>query len=127
MSAPTAMRAVSVRDGELALRELPTPVPGPGQVLVRTLACAICASDHHYLDNPEVAQADRSGMRVHAPQDDVVLGHEYCAELVAYGPDTQQAWAIGTRLTSPPALFTAGGMRIIGMAPDAPGGFGEYF
>jgi len=121
------MRAVTLRQGALALRDVPTPVPGPGQVLVRTLACAICASDHHYMDHPEVARADRSGMRVDAPDRDVVMGHEFCAELTAYGPDTQQQWPIGTRLTSLPALFVDGGMRIIGMAPDAPGGFGEYF
>lgn len=124
---PATMRAVSLRSGELALREIPIPTPGPGQLLVRTLACAICASDHHYMDHPEVALADRSGMRVSAPDLDVVMGHEFCAEVVAYGPDTQQAWPIGTRVTSPPALLVDGGMRIIGMAPDAPGGFGEHF
>lgn len=124
---PTSMRAVTLKGGELALREIPTPVAGPGQILVRTLACAICASDLHHMDHPEVARADRSGMRVDAPDQDVVMGHEYCAEIVAYGPDTAQAWPVGTRLTSPPALFVDGGMRIIGMAPDAPGGFGEYF
>ena len=121
------MLAVSLKERTLALREVSTPVPASGQMLVRTLACAICASDHHYMDHPEVAGADRSGMRVDAPDADVVMGHEYCAELVAYGPDTTQAWPIGTRLTSPPALFTDVGMRIIGMAPEAPGGFGEYF
>ena len=61
------MRAVSLKERILALREVPTPVPASGQMLVRTLACAICASDHHYMDHPEVAQADRSGMRVDAP------------------------------------------------------------
>jgi len=119
--------AVSLKEGKLALREIYTPVPGSGQVLVRTLACAICASDHHYMDHPEVARNDRSGMRVEAPHADVVMGHEYCAEVVAYGPDTAQQWPIGSRITSPPALFTPNGMRIIGMAPDAPGGFGEFF
>jgi len=119
--------AVSLKEGKLALREIFTPVPGSGQVLVRTLACAICASDHHYMDHPEVARNDRSGMRVEAPHADVVMGHEYCAEVVAYGPDTAQHWPIGSRVTSPPALFTPNGMRIIGMAPDAPGGFGEFF
>jgi threonine dehydrogenase-like Zn-dependent dehydrogenase len=121
------MRAASWRDGTLAVREVPRPVPASGQLLVRTLACAICASDHHYVDHPEVAQEDRSGMRVHAPERDVVMGHEYCGEVVAYGPDTQQAWPIGTRVTGLPMLLTGGQGRIIGMAPDAPGGFGEYF
>ena len=119
------MRAVSLRDGQLALREVPTPVPGSGQLLVRTLACAICASDHHYMDHPDVSRDDKSGMRVDAPQEDVIMGHEYCAEVVEYGPDTKREWPIGTHVTSPPALFTANGMRIIGMAPEAPGGFGE--
>ncbi|MEU4839506.1 alcohol dehydrogenase catalytic domain-containing protein [Nocardia testacea] len=121
------MRAVTLKNGEIALREIPRPAPGPGQILVRTLACAICASDHHYMDHPEVARVDRSGMRVHAPEQDVTMGHEFCAELVEYGPDTRKQWPRGTRVTSVPALFVDGGMRIIGMAPDAPGGFGEYF
>lgn len=121
------MRAVSLRDGRLALREIARPVPGSGQLLVRTLACAICASDHHYMDHPEIARADRSGMRVSAPGEHVVMGHEFCAEVVEYGPDTERKWPAGTRITSIPALFTENGMRIIGMAPDAPGGFGEYF
>ncbi|HTW14371.1 MAG TPA: alcohol dehydrogenase catalytic domain-containing protein [Nocardioides sp.] len=120
------MRAVTLRAGRLELKEVPRPVPGPGQLLVRTLACAICASDHHYVDHPEVARDDRSGMRVHAPDEDVIMGHEFCAEVVAYGPDTRQEWPVGTRVTSTPALFVDGGLRIIGMAPDAPGGFGEY-
>jgi threonine dehydrogenase-like Zn-dependent dehydrogenase len=79
------------------------------------------------MDHPEISRADRAGMRVDAPDLDVVMGHEYCGEVVSYGPDTQAAWPIGTRVTSLPALLVAGGMRIIGMAPDAPGGFGEYF
>ena len=121
------MRAVSLKDGSLALREVPVPVPGPGQVLVRTLACAICASDHHYMDHPEVSREDRSGMRVDAPAEDVVMGHEFCAEVVEYGAGTRGDWPIGSRITSIPVLLIDGGMRIVGMAPDAPGGFGEYF
>lgn len=121
------MRAVTLKRGVLDVAEVPTPVPGPGQLLVRTLACAICASDHHYMDHPEVSREDRSGMRVDAPDQHVVMGHEYCGEVVAYGPDTEQRWPVGAHVTSPPALLVPDGMRIIGMAPDAPGGFGECF
>lgn len=120
------MKAMSLRNGELAIRDLPRPEPGPGQLLVKVLACAICASDHHYMDHQEVAQADRSGMRVAAADRDVVMGHEFCGEVVEYGPDTRREWAIGSRVTATPALFVGNTLRIIGMAPDAPGGFGEY-
>lgn len=120
------MRAMTLRGGELAICEIDRPIPGPGQILVRTLACAICASDH-YMDHPEVSRADRSGMRVDAPDEHVVMGHEYCGEIVEYGPDTRREWPVDSRITATPALFGAGGLRIIGMAPDAPGAFGEYF
>jgi threonine dehydrogenase-like Zn-dependent dehydrogenase len=122
------MRAFSLKNGELAVREVPRPVPESGQILVRTLACAICASDHHYVDHLEVARADKSGMRVDAPDQDVVMGHEFCAEIVEYGPDTEREWPLGTRITALPMLMSPRGhSRIIGMAPDACGGFGEYF
>ena len=35
------------------------------------------------MDHPEISRADRSGMRVDAPHEHVVMGHEYCAEIVA--------------------------------------------
>lgn len=121
------MRAMTYRDRKIQISEVPVPEPGPGQLLVRTLACGICASDHHYVDHPEVNAADKSGMRVDAPDRDVIMGHEFCAEIVDYGPDCQRSLPIGTRVTSIPALIGADSMRIVGYAPDAPGGYGEYF
>ena len=34
----------------LQLRDLPTPVPGPGQLLVRVATCAVCRTDLHIVD-----------------------------------------------------------------------------
>jgi len=31
--------------GRGEVRDVPTPAPGPGEVLVRVLACGICGSD----------------------------------------------------------------------------------
>ena len=39
------MRAVVLRGGRLEVRETPDPVPGEGELLLRTLATAICASE----------------------------------------------------------------------------------
>src|SRR5580692_6043231 len=36
-----AMRACVMRDGHLVVDDLPDPRPGPGQLLVRTVACGI--------------------------------------------------------------------------------------
>ena len=41
------MRAAIFRGGDIVVDTMPEPVPGPGQVLVKTLACGICGSDLH--------------------------------------------------------------------------------
>lgn len=121
------MRAAVLRGGIVETREIDDPTPGPGQVLVRSRACGICASDLHFMDHPEANADDDTGMTDHDADADIVMGHEYCAEVVDYGPKTKRAWKPGTRVSSIPALFVGDRLRIIGQAPDAPGGFGELF
>ena len=65
------MRAAVLRQGRVETREVPDPVPGPGQVLVRTLATAICASDLHYMDHPEAVDDD-SGWSTYDQDIDIV-------------------------------------------------------
>ena len=43
------MRAVVLRGGRLEVRETDDPVPGPNELLLRTLSTAICASDVHFM------------------------------------------------------------------------------
>ncbi|CUU57421.1 Threonine dehydrogenase [Parafrankia irregularis] len=119
------MRAAVLYGGRIEVRETADPVPGPGQVLGRVLSCAICASDLHFMDNPDGVAADDSGLWDYRADQDIVMGHEFVAEIVAYGPETERTLAVGTRVTSLPVLLGAGPARIIGCAPEAPGGFGE--
>ena len=121
------MRAAVLRRGSVEARIIDDPVPGPGQLLVRSLACGICASDLHFMDHPEAGAYDDSGMSTYDQDADIVMGHEYCAEVVDYGPGTERRIPVGTRVSSLPVLTTAGGRKIIGQNPESPGGFGEYF
>ena len=71
------MRAVVLRDGKLDVRETADPEPGPGELLIKPLSAAICASDVHYMDHPNSADrfkwdSDR----------DTVMGHEFIGEVV---------------------------------------------
>lgn len=59
------MKAAAVRDKRLIVAELPVPEPGPGEVLVKTLACGICGSDLHALKPAE--QFAASYRRAEAP------------------------------------------------------------
>ena len=111
------MRVTVIQQGELVTQERPRPVPGSGQVLVRNLACGICGSDLHLLNMLR-------GMGGAAP--DVVLGHEFCSEIVAFGPETKQQLKIGQRVCSIPFIQTAGGQDPVGASPTAPGAYSEY-
>ncbi|MGV0581837.1 zinc-binding dehydrogenase [Mycolicibacterium elephantis] len=115
------MRAVVLRDGKLAVRETADPQPGPGELLIRPLSAAICASDVHYMDHPHSAPRF-----VWDSGRDTVMGHEFVGEVVGHGPDCSDAFPVGSRVTSMPILIRAGQEPlIIGHHPDAPGAFGE--
>lgn len=45
-----AMTLISPRSGVVEPRILPTPEPGPGDVLVRVRACGVCRTDLHVVD-----------------------------------------------------------------------------
>src|ERR1039457_1883502 len=122
------MRAAERRRKTLFADNIPPPVPGAGEVLVKTLACGICGSDLHTLKHAEklVAAARKSGAPfVMDLTRDIVMGHEFCAEVVDYGPQTQKRLKAGTRVCSMPALLKASGVEAIGYANESPGGYGE--
>ena len=123
------MRAAIARRGEIVVDDLPTPEPGPGEVLVRTRACGICGSDLHALHHGRrlAPLMRKAGSFFTADPDlDLVPGHEFCAEVVDYGPGTTGQIPVGSLVCSEPALFTPAGLEPIGFSNDVPGGYGQY-
>lgn len=83
-----------VSTGPLVLTERPDPEPGPGELLVRVLACGVCRTDLH------LAEGD---LPPRAPG--ITPGHEVVGEVVAAGPGATRfrpgdragvAWLAGT-------------------------------
>jgi threonine dehydrogenase-like Zn-dependent dehydrogenase len=110
------------------VRETADPVPGKGDLLLKTLSTAICASDVHFMDHPELATDDPTGRSLYDADRDIVMGHEFVGEVIDHGPGCSDAFRIGSRVTSMPIRLIdggAGGLRIIGQHPDAQGSFGE--
>src|SRR5207237_1165569 len=56
---------------------------------------------------------------------DVLMGHEFCAEIVEHGPRTTRVLKPGTRVCSRPVLLRDTGPQTIGYSNDHPGGYGE--
>ncbi len=122
------MRAVVMRNNKLVVEAVPVPKPGPGEALVKTLACGICGTDLHTLRFADtLASGSRSagGLFVLDPSRDIVMGHEFCAEILDYGPSTRKRFKPGTRVCSSPVLSRSTGDESIGYSSENPGGFGE--
>jgi propanol-preferring alcohol dehydrogenase len=80
----------------LQLRELPVPEPGPGQVLVKVQACAVCRTDLHVVDGD-----------LREPTLPLVPGHEIIGNIVATGPGVEK-FEDGERVGIPWLGWTCG-------------------
>src|ERR1700733_8282106 len=122
------MRAAIFRNGEIVVGTLPEPEPAAGQVLVKTLACGICGSDLHARKHAHRMVELARHFPGRKPMDlarDVVFGHEFCCEILDYGPGTPRRLKPGTLVCSLPALLTPEGPKAIGYSNDNIGGYAE--
>jgi threonine dehydrogenase-like Zn-dependent dehydrogenase len=56
---------------------------------------------------------------------DVVMGHEFCAEILDFGPGCERKLKRGDRVCSMPMVPTAAGVASVGYSNEFPGGYGE--
>ncbi len=125
------MRASVLRDGHMVYRDdVADPVPETGQVLVAIRACGICGSDLHFaahgdqvLEMTERVARGSSGIDVDLKHD-VFMGHEFSAEVLEAGPDTD-THPPGTIVTSIPVLLSAKGVAPIVYSNNTIGGYAE--
>ncbi len=111
----------------LVLRDTPVPSPGPGELLLRVLACGVCRTDLH------VTEGD---LPVHRPG--VTPGHEVVGEVVGLGPGDVSGFAAGDRAGAAWLRSTDGKCRYCrrgaeNLCPsstytgwDADGGYAQY-
>jgi threonine dehydrogenase-like Zn-dependent dehydrogenase len=111
--------------GVLQVENMEPPKPGKGQVLVRSLVCGICGSDLHALHHAEHMFGVGMGGR-DKPLGKMVFGHQYCAEIVDFGPKTARKLPVGTAVVSMPVATGPKGIEPIGYSENLPGGFAEY-
>jgi propanol-preferring alcohol dehydrogenase len=101
----------------LRLADLPMPVPGPGQVLLRVKACGVCRTDLHVFDD-----------EVHATRAPLVLGHQIVAERTDTSERVGVPWLGWTDGTCP--YCTRGQENLCVSArftgKDLDGGYAEY-
>lgn len=73
--------------GNVELREVPRPEPGPGQVLIDIAYAGVCGTDRAALDGHHSGLIPRT------------LGHEASGVIAALGPDLRGDLVVGDRVT----------------------------
>jgi threonine dehydrogenase-like Zn-dependent dehydrogenase len=128
-----AMRSAVMRAGEVLVRDdVADPQPAFGQVLVEVKACGICGSDLHFVKHAPtmINLAERMeglpdlGIGPPDLSRDVFMGHEFSAEVLEVGPDTEGP-APGALVTSMPVMLTMTGVRDLAYNNELPGGYSE--
>lgn len=124
------MKAAYIQHGTVHVGEMPDPVPGKGQALVRTHSCGMCASEQHFLHSGQhVIDLSRKFGGAYSSLDmarPFVPGHEYVGEVLDYGPGSERKVKVGRKVTSIPIMRAGGSHAVVGFSHDCPGGFGEY-
>jgi (R,R)-butanediol dehydrogenase/meso-butanediol dehydrogenase/diacetyl reductase len=118
------MRAAVLNDAhQLEVSEVADPTPGAGELVLRVTACGICGSDL------KLRPSMPAGM---------VMGHEFCGEVVATGADTDAQWQIGRHVTALPLIGCGRCLACLAGEPahcaqadmvgvgGSPGGFAEF-
>ena len=98
---PEKMQAVICHGPEdYRLEEVPVPVPGPGEALVKVEAVGICASDLKCYHGAAKFWGDEN--RPAWAETDVIPGHEFVGEIVSIDDEAAARWnvAVGDRVVS---------------------------
>ena len=112
---------------DLRLEEVPKPVPGAGEILIRVHACGVCGTDVHIFEGDEGAAKSPVG---------TILGHEFAGEVVAAGAGVSGIRK-GDRVCVDPnklcgkCFYCKSGIghfceNMIGIGTTVNGGFAEY-
>lgn len=99
----TIMKAVvkvAPGEGNVELKDIPEPFPGPGEVMIRVEAAGICGSDIHI----------RHGDIQIPMRPPFVIGHEFAGVIESVGEGVGR-WSIGERVTAENSRTVCGHCR----------------
>ena len=119
------MKTKAVRlygENDLRLEEFELPEIGRGDILIKIICDSVCMSTY------KTAKQGKRHLRVpeNVAEHPVIVGHEFCAEIVAVGEKWQADYAVGDKVVMPPVLAYLGGFETIGYSFEHIGGVSTY-
>lgn len=119
------MKTKAVRlygEKDLRLEEFELPALKDGELLVKVISDSVCMSTY------KTAMQGAKHLRV--PNDvaehPVIIGHEFCAEVVEVTDKWKDRFAVGDKVAMPPVLSYLGGVDTVGYSFGEIGGVSTY-
>ena len=119
------MKTTAVRlygENDLRLEEFELPLLKNGEILIKVISDSVCMSTY------KTAKQGAKHLRVpdDVAENPVIVGHEFCAEIVEVTDKWKGTYSVGDKVVVPPVLSYLGGMQTIGYSFGEIGGVSTY-
>ncbi len=120
-----SMKTKAVRlygEKDLRLEEFELPTLKDGEILIKVVSDSVCMSTY------KTAMQGAKHLRVpnDVAENPIIIGHEFCGEIVSVGKKWQNDYAVGEKVIIPPVLSYLGGNQTIGYTFADIGGVSTY-
>ena len=119
------MKTKAVRlyaENDIRLEEFELPVLKNGEILIKIISDSVCMSTY------KTVKQGAKHIRVpdNVQENPVIIGHEFCAEVVEVTDKWKDKFSVGDKVVMPPVLSYLGGMQTVGYSFGEIGGVSTY-
>lgn len=119
------MKTKAVRlygENDLRLEEFELPQLKNGEILIKIVSDSVCMSTY------KTVRQGAKHIRVpdNVAENPVIIGHEFCAEVVEVTDKWKDQFHVGDKVAMPPVLSYLGGMQTVGYSFGEIGGVSTY-
>lgn len=119
------MKTKAVRlygEKDLRLEEFELPAINDGEILIKIVSDSVCMSTY------KTAMQGAKHLRVpdNIADNPIIIGHEFCAEIVSVGKMWEKEYSVGEKVIMPPVLSYLGGNQTVGYSFGEIGGVSTY-
>ena len=119
------MKTKAVRlygEKDLRLEEFELPAIHDGEILIKIVSDSVCMSTY------KTAMQGAKHLRVpdNIAENPIIIGHEFCAEIVSVGKKWEKEYSVGEKVVMPPVLSYLGENQTVGYSFAEIGGVSTY-
>ena len=107
---------------DLRLEEFELPAIGPNEILAKVVSDSLCMSSY----KAALQGGDHKRVPDNVAENPIIIGHEFCGEIVEVGSKWANEWKAGDRFSIQPAMNYKGSLSAPGYSYNNIGGQATY-